>query len=93
MANLVASQNAGVNAQDSTITADKHTITYRATVPPGTSDDQMTKIVSRLQEKVMNDNNASAMINGRPINTANMGAMAAGTAANKLAANCAGGKG
>jgi len=38
VANLVANQTKG---QDSTITADKHTITYRATVPPGSSDDQM----------------------------------------------------
>ena len=53
--------------QDSTITADRHTVTYRATVPPNTSDDQMQKIMSRLQEKVMGDSNASAMINGKPI--------------------------
>ena len=53
--------------QDSTITADRHTVTYRATVPPNTSDDQMQKIMTRLQEKVMGDSNASAMINGKPI--------------------------
>ena len=64
VANLVAGAASG---QDSTITADKHTVTYRATVPPNTSDDQMQKIMTRLQEKVMGDNNASAMINGKPI--------------------------
>ena len=65
VANLVA--GAAGSPQDSTITADRHTVTYRATVPPNTSDDQMQKIMSRLQEKVMGDSNASAMINGKPI--------------------------
>ena len=37
----------------------------------------MQKIVSRLQEKVMNDNNASAMINGKPISVQNNGTVAA----------------
>ena len=64
VANLVAGAASG---QDSTITADRHTVTYRATVPPSTSDDQMQKIMARLQEKVMGDSNASAMINGKPI--------------------------
>ena len=63
VANLVS----GTSGQDSTITADKHTVTYRANVPPGTTDDQMQKIMTRLQEKVLNDNNSSAMINGKPI--------------------------
>ena len=66
-ASKVANLVAGTSGQDSTITADKHTVTYRANVPPGTTDDQMQKIMTRLQEKVMNDNNSSAMINGKPI--------------------------
>lgn len=71
VANLVANQSA--KGQDSTITADKHTITYKATVPPGTSDDQIEKIVNRLNEKVRNDNNASATINGKTINSSTGG--------------------
>jgi len=40
VANLVANSGATAKgAQDATITADMHKVTYRATVPPGTTDD------------------------------------------------------
>ena len=38
VANTVAGMNQGQGPQ---ITADKHVVTYRATVPPGTTDSQM----------------------------------------------------
>ena len=44
-ANNGTGANIGSSPLDSTITADRATVTYRATVPPGTSDDQMQKIV------------------------------------------------
>jgi len=41
VANLVATTAKGgaSTPQDATITADMHKVTYRATVPPGTTDD------------------------------------------------------
>ena len=37
-------------AADSFITADKHTVTYRATVPPNATPEQMDKIMVKLKE-------------------------------------------
>lgn len=74
VANLVANSGATAKGgastpQDATITADKHTVTYRATVPPGTTDDQMQKIVQRLDEKVRGGSGSSATVNGQPLSS------------------------
>ena len=41
-----------IQPQDTTITADKHVTQYRANIPAGTPNDQVNKVVEKLQQKV-----------------------------------------